>query len=452
MKFQHRFFTLIVLLVSFGCALMGTPSDTVGGQATDTVPTEPAEAASPTATYLPLVTEDEVVSPEPGELIQPADLVYVGAFRLPDGPPEIGWEWSGAAMTYYPAGDPGGTNDGFPGSIFGTGHDWNQYVSEISIPVPVISPGKNLDELNTATTLQDFHDIRAGLFPTFEIPRVGLEYLPPQGEQTTGKLYFAWAQHMGEGETNPSHGWSELDLADSQTAGAWRIGDYVNFVTGDYIFAIPQGWADAYTPGMYLATGRFRDGGQGAQGPSLLAYGPWNEGNPPTPNSMLSAIPLLMYGNVYTEGSPTMDNYHHSDEWSGGAWLTAGDKSAVIFVGTKGLGECWYGCADGTVWPDEPPFPPECPERGWWSTGFEGQVIFFDPADFAAVALGEMELWEPQPYAVLNIDAYLFNIQSSQQKSHLGAASFDRESGLLYVFEPLADEEKSLVHVWRVSQ
>jgi hypothetical protein len=28
--------------------------------------------------------------------------------------------------------------------------------------------------------------------------------------------------------------------------------------------------------------------------------------------------------------------------------------------------------------------------------------------------------------------------------------AFDRERGLLYVLEPLADEERTLVHVWRV--
>ncbi|GEM_PF-287592 len=387
----------------------------------------------------------------PAGLIQPADLVYEGAFRLPDGPPEIGWEWSGAAMAYYPDGDPSGPADGYPGSIFGAGHNWNQYVSEISIPVPVNSPSRDVNQLNTAATLQGFYNIRGDLFGEFEIPRVGLEYLPAQGAQTTGKLYFCWAQHMGEGDTNPSHGWCELSLSNPQTAGAWRIGNYWNYVTTDYIFAIPQAWADACTPGMYLATGRFRDGGQGAQGPSLLAYGPWNEGNPPAPGSTLPAVSLLLYGNAYTPGSPTMNNYQHSDEWAGGAWLTAGNKAAVIFVGTKGTGDCWYGCSDGTVWPDEPPFPPDCPERGWWSTAFEGQILFYDPADLAAVARGDMETWEPQPYATLNVDQYLYHVESSQQKEHVGAASFDRQRGLLYVFEPLADGDKSLVHVWRIA-
>jgi len=391
--------------------------------------------------------------PIPSGRLQPSNLAYAGAFRLPDGPPEIGWEWNltSSSMAYYPDGDLSGPADGYPGSIFGTGHDFNQYVSEISIPVPVDSPSKDLEALNTAITLQPFQDIRAGMFQGLEIPRVGLEYLPAQGAQQAGKLYFCWAQHMGEGDTNPSHGWCDLDLSNPNTAGAWRIGEYRNYVTTDYIFAIPQAWADAHTPGLYLATGRFRDGGQGAQGPSIFAYGPWNHGNPPAAGSTLNAVPLLLYGDVYTSGSPRMDNYHHSDEWSGAAWLTAGDKAAVVFVGTKGTGDCWYGCMDGTVWPDEPPYPPECPERGWWSSGFVGQMVFYDPSDLAAVAQGTMEPWEPQPYATMDIDAHLYHITSSQQKEHVGAASFDRQRGLLYVFEPLADEEKSLIHVWRVS-
>jgi hypothetical protein len=137
-----------------------------------------------------------------------------------------------------------------------------------------------------------------------------------------------------------------------------------------------------------------------------------------------------------------MVDYHHADEWSGGAWLTAGSKSAVIFVGTKGLGACWYGNPDGPCL--------DCEDRGWWSDRFVGQVLFYDPADLATVAQGEAETWKPQPYARLDIDEYLYHVESSQQKHHVGAAAFDRERGLLYVFEPLADGDKSLVHAWQV--
>ena len=402
--------------------------------------------------YLPIILKNYThISTR---LIQPTDLEYLGAFRLPEGPEEIGWEYSGAAMTYYPNGDPSGAMDGYPGSIFGTGHDWNQYVSEIDIPIPVIALSKDVTQLNTARTLQGFHDIRGDLFDDFEIPRVGLEYLPKQDGQATDKLYFCWGQHMQEGESGATHGWCELDLSNPQTRGTWRIGDQMNYVTNDYIFTIPQVWADTNTPGLLLATGRFRDGGQGGRGPALFAYGPWKEGNPPSPGSRLQTIPLLLYSSVSTAENLTLNNYHHSDEWSGGAWLTSHDNTAVIFVGTKGLGECWYGFADGTVWPDEPPYPPipapPSDDRGWWSDSFVGQMIFYDPADLAAVTRGDMQPYEPQPYATLDIDQFLFGVRSSQNKHHLGAAAFDRQRGHLYVFEPLADGDKSLVHVWRV--
>ena len=387
-------------------------------------------------------------------LIQPQDLAYEGAFRLPDGPPEVGWEWSGEAMAYCPKGDPRGPDDGYPGSIFGTGHNWNQHVSEISIPKPVVSRSKTLSELNTARTLQGFHRVRSDFYGYLEIPRAGLAYLPKQGRQTTDKLYFCWAPHMGEQEKNPTHGWCELDLAKPMSAGPWGIGGYTNYATTDYIFVIPKEWAAANTHGMRLATGRFRDGGQGGQGPNLFAYGPWHDGNPPARGAQVKATKLLQYDTVYTDGQRKLRGYHHSEQWTGGAWLTAGSKSAVVFVGTKGQGKCWYGFANGVVWPDEAPFPkiPDPPndDRGWWSTSFVGQMLFYSPADLAAVAKGKMEPNEPQPYAALDIDDVLFSVKSKQQRYHVGAASFDRKRGLLYVFEPRGDEDKSLVHVWRV--
>jgi len=392
---------------------------------------------------------------DPTERLQPGDLVYRGAFRLPDASGGSSWDYSGDAMAYYPNGDPSGPPDGHPGTIFGVGHDWQKYVSEISIPAPVVSINRSPDELNTATTLQEFRDVRAGvgsLNVLQELPRVGMEYLPPQGAQRSGKLYLCWGAHFQEDEQHvASHMWCDLDLSNSR--GAWCIGDYSLYSVNDYMFEIPRAWADVNTPGMRLATGRFRDGGWGGQGPALFACGPWNHGNPPAPDTVLRATPLLLYSSTASDEPPyhTLDSYHHADEWTGGAWLTAGNKAAVVFIGTKCWGECWYGLADGTVWPDEPPYPPDPQgQRGWWSTGFAGQMIFYDASDLAAVARGAMRPYEPQPYATLDIDQHLYGVVAGQQKSHLGAACFDRERGYLYVFEPRADGDKSLVHVWAV--
>jgi len=56
---------------------------------------------------------------------------------------------------------------------------------------------------------------------------------------------------------------------------AWRVGSYSIYSVNDYMFDIPTNWAAANTPGMLLATGRYRDGGWSGQGPTLFACGPW---------------------------------------------------------------------------------------------------------------------------------------------------------------------------------
>jgi len=385
--------------------------------------------------------------------IQPEDLVYRGAFRLPEGSGGTDWGWSGDALAYRPDGDPGSADDGFPGSLFGIGHDHQEFVSEISIPAPAASKAKNPEELPTARTLQPFADVRAGYFKDYEIYCSGLAYLPPQGRQKTPKLYFCFGQHMHEGYDGPTHGWCEADLQKPRTAGMWCIGQFQSYVTNDYLFPIPKAWADLHTPGKLLATGRFRDGGQGGRGPSLIAFGPWLDGDPPAPGTRLKTVPLILYSSVEADDTRTVRDYHHADEWEGGAWLTAGDKAAVVFVGTQGVGKCWYGFSNGVVWPDEAPFPPipgpPHDERGWWSTRFEGQMIFYDPADLAAVARGEKKPHEPQPYAVLRLDDRLFAVKGPQQKRHVRSCAFDPERGHLYVVESRADaDDKPLIHVW----
>ena len=227
-------------------------------------------------------------------------------------------------------------------------------------------------------------------------------------------------------------------------------------------------------------------------GPALFAYRPWvDEAGTPAPSGMqLEETVLLLYeSSINTEAiERCVDNYQHPDEWQGGAWITTGTgKSVVLFARTKGTGaKYWYGwvnpagpeypcveqelvgeftlCrqADGTSCPPED--LTECAGhndyRGWWSARFDAQFILYDPANLAAVAAGEMSSWEPQPYAVLDVDEFLFFSPpiwdqevlgtGVQRRNRIGAVAYDREGGHLYVLELFADEAKPLVHVWRV--
>ena len=98
--------------------------------------------------------------------------------------------------------------------------------------------------------------------------------------------------------------------------------------------------------------------------------------------------------------------------------------------------------------------------RGWWSARFDAQFILYDPDDLAKVASGLLKPWEPQPYAVLDIDEHLFLTRTPdtdqlagigpQRKYRTGGVAFDRANGLLYVLELFAEEAAPVVHTWQI--
>ncbi len=49
------------------------------------------------------------------------------------------------------------------------------------------------------------------------------------------------------------------------------------------------------------------------------------------------ALPLVWY----SEQHP-LAGHHPADRWTGGAWVTLGDRQAVVIVGRKALGEFYY--------------------------------------------------------------------------------------------------------------
>jgi hypothetical protein len=438
-----------------------------------------------------------ITAPSSTQRLYPSDFTYLGAFRLPgDGERPYTFAYGGNAMTFRSGGDPTGAADGYPGSLFVTGHDRlasgilpnGSQIAEVSIPVPVVS--KNLAELNQAKFIQGFHDAAYGLFPSpDEIPRIGMEYLDTAA--TGPKIHLAWVQHLQD--EVPSHAWIDPNLAAPNPQGTWYIGNqYIESVNG-YLFEIPASWADVYAGGRYLAKGRYRDGGWSGQGPALFAYRPWidDSGNPAPSGSRLSETVLLLYeSSLNTDDvvSHSLNNYQHTDEWEGGAWImTTTGKSAVMFAGTKGTGaKYWYGWINpaGAAFPcvetefvseftvcrlaNGSPCPPEdltgctghSEYRGWWGTRFDAQIILYDPADLAQVATGAAESWAPQPYATLDIDDRLLlnpaGIEADmlgtgdQRRFRIGAVAYDRSSDLIYVLELFADEARPVFHVWRV--
>ncbi len=464
--------------------------------------TEPtAEIAAQPAATQAVEPENQPVVVSTG-VISPDALQYMGAFRLPgEGDRPKTFAYGGNAMTFFPDGDPNGAEDGFPGSLFISGHDRISYgevpdgnqIAEVSIPVPVIS--RNLADLPLPVFLQDFSNVIGDHFKGLdEIPRMGMQYLnDPKGGSY---LHLAFGQHMQFG-SQPSHAMVSTDLDPASFLGEWYIGELDPHGINGFLFDLPQAWADSYARGYPLATGRMRDGGLAGMGPSLYAYQPFGaDGSTMPDGSHLDYVTLLQYENSLTTDdlSKGMTGYQHPDEWEGGAFMEdAAGKQAVVFAGTKGTGDkFWYGyldaenptqpcvdtgvtdyvtcrMADGSSCP-KADFSGCCDEeaglcatnRGWWSSRFDAQIIFYDPADLANVAAGNLESWQPQPYAALDIDEFLYFSPAEwdrpmlgwgdQRRFRIGDVTFDRENGILYVLELFGDETKPVVHVWKVAE
>jgi len=389
-----------------------------------------------------LITPDES---EKNRLIFPEDIVYQGAFKFPKiKSGSSRWGYGGSGLTYYPGGDPDGAEDGYPGSLYGIGHDWHQLVSEISIPIPVIS--KNYKDLNTAGTLQPFADITGGLLHrkvgkgTIKPDKVGgLAYLPKQGNQLSDKIYWNVFKyyHVMPGDLY-SHGWSNLDLARPDAKGLWHVGsfgnrNYSSKRTANYLFEIPIKWGDEILGGRYLITGKADGPGSGgnSHGPAMYAYAPYLEGNPPPDRAELDANILVMY----PPSKGCFPDWSHCDKWGGGAWLTTGKKSAVVIIGRKGLGEAFYGVGR----------PDDCSKsKGYHCTPYETQFLFYDPSDLAAVARGKKKYYEVLPYLIFRPKDFFWSSCSGR----VGGAAFDRKRGHLYIVQRKG--ENPVVHVFSV--
>ena len=333
-------------------------------------------------------------------------LDYQGAFRVPSGtfPGDPGnvdgretWAYGGRGLAFYPGGAGGG-------SLYGSCHAQIGWLGEMSIPAPVISATKTLGDLNTATQLQNF-------YPGGATGVLGLEYLPAQGSQSTGKLYAV----SGAGNSGSAQilSWCELDLSNPQVQGPWNPTNLDSRLGEELAMEIPSAWAGTHVGGRALAIGGHW--GLWGRGPALWAAAPWLEPTQPPPAGDMPGTVLLRY-----DASNTMQDYHPEDEWKCGAWLELGSDQAAIFAGRKAT-------TVGTV------------------TTYAATILFYYPDDLAQVASGAWETYDPQPYAVLDVESLMFGAGHAL----LGMA-YDRQGHVVYIAEDYGDGSAPLIHAWNV--
>ena len=414
--------------------------------------------------------------------LMPDNLVYQGAFSFPDGDE---WAYSGHALAWYPHGDPTGSEDGYPGSLYAAAHVHGGYIGEISIPAPAKTEA--LIDLPKAEVIQPPADITGGWKDncTFHPECIyreldGLVYL-----SNINKIAWNLRDWYNTARFDQdSLGWSNLEMNDPQAQGVWHIGNrdndndtFHNAKTSNYLFKAPESFAANWLDGKWLIAGSSREGGAlgGSQGPTLFALAPWEDGNssangnppaddnptadanppaddnPPAASSNLDALALLYYPENYDcvwENSDicAYPGYRGADHWNGGAWIETASGSAVLITGRKGLGEGCYGL------PEECGNDPCVTSKGYHAYPYQPQVLFYDPEALKAVRSGIKDPWQVLPYHVLSLENIAYNAGCGV----IGAAAWDPDNGRLYITEKEIDAVDhgiwggTVVHVWKI--
>ncbi|MDZ7391617.1 MAG: T9SS type A sorting domain-containing protein [candidate division KSB1 bacterium] len=395
-----------------------------------------------------------------GSLISPSGFEYLGAFALPED-----FSWGGDAIAYYRDGDGGqsGATDGFPGSLFisNLNQPENGLVGEVNIPIPNISPQKNVEQLNQSAILTQPVNIRPSNVNNWDfvdVWRSALEYVPEES-----RLYSAWSYYYTvTGEKHVCISCCDAaNLSGSTKYGAWYVGNAaqppIDAMISDWLFSAPQSWADANSSGRNLITGRYREGGLSGLGPTMYAFSRVGS-TPPAANSALPITTLLEYGSVEGVDDYTfpnaIDGYKHSDDWREALWLTAEQQQAVVIIGNKALGHNWYGYHGEQMRHDwviaDVPYPDfwetDPDGKGWRAHVKQPMIIFYNPDDLAKVAKGQMNSYEPQPYAALRFSRDIFFGKDQE----IVSATCDPQNRLLYVTEFVRElEGRLIIHAWR---
>jgi hypothetical protein len=390
----------------------------------------------------------------------------------------------GGSLSYRPNGNNGN------GSLFvGNGNYAEGYVGEINIPsTPSVSA--MIGDLPYATEIQSSTNATNGMIAAHADVDVfgGVAYLPAQGTHTTEKLYWAGFEYYNVDSTDyDSMGSMSVNLSNPSPDGIWHVGPrdatHHGNRSGDIIFRVDQGWADAHANGRYIAVGRQREGGtyHGSAGPVMFLVAPWDETGLVN-GSVLPVSDALYYptsvdahegGRGWQEitynGDNDHTNFQGADRWHDGTWVNINDEHTVVISGRRGTydhtdvpANC-TGCNE-----DLDGYGPHCygygiteidghdycpspigttSYKGVHSGPYKSVLIFYDADDMISNIAGTTDPWETDPYGMYEVgDDWKFGDGSS----YVGGVAFDTDNNKLYVAQVCVDSPGCypLVHVY----
>ena len=403
---------LAVLSLVFVTAVCAATGQTVSAPlaAPSTADSQPITAADPTA----------------ARRVQAADLIYAGAFRIPQGD-RVGCDYGTGAHCFTYGGLFGLGPNG--GSLYLRGHAWAGGVGEVSIPA-------TLTLAETATVLQDIHDPSDGVeVDPGEVngqgPFAGLVY--NDRLIVSGSTYYD-----ADGSQTDTHGVSGLDLSRASDFDGWYRFDPALVANprsiGGYMTAIPSEW-QALLGGPAL-TGNccLSIISNSSAGPAATVFDPADVGV----SGVLTGTTVLYYPIQHPlEPENTQNEYFNLATQMGGIAFPSGTRS-VLFIGRQGTGPYCYG--------DGAPCSDLCDgSKGTHAYPYRHQIWAYDANDLLAVKNGAAQPWEIRPYAI-----WALSDMDSSGCAAISGAAYDPTTNRLYVAADYGDEP--IIHVYTIDR
>ena len=326
-------------------------------------------------------------------LLQASDLQYQGAFRVPTG------KFGSDEYAIFDFSDEGLAYNANHNSLFIKGHIYGQLVAEISIPAIVNS--SNMNNLKTATVLQNFAEITEGHLWDENIGN---------GMRLGGLLVYnlkligaTWAYYDGAGQQTKSHFTSGMTLATSgDFHGLYTVGNvFPAFVGGD-MTTVPSEWQSAL--GGPALTGHCCTSiiSHQSLGPSAWVFDPDKLGvQNPVPATPVVEYPIDHPTLGTWEGNGSIHPLYNMSTLITGIVFPPGMRS-VLFFGRTGTGTPCYGCGGstnpGAECANEWCYDPVDSSKGTHVYPYSPYLWAYDVNDFIAVKNGTKNPWDISPY------------------------------------------------------
>jgi len=369
-------------------------------------------------------------------LVQKSDLVYVGAFRVPQGSSDTStFNYGGTALGLGQGGQ----------SLFMTGHDWHQRSAELSIPQ--IINNANITGLATASLLQSFSDPTEGRLAQINPSDTNSKKIGGHLAYN-GNLYVTgWSYYDGAGTQSASHFRRPVDLSTrGQVVGPVRVGSqYPGYVHG-FMATIPSEWRAAFGGPALTGHGGASIASIQSNGPAASVFDPEKIGS----GGQVAATALVGYplaqslARQYGANESGAANPYWSVTSSvDGAAFPAGTRS-VLFFGRHGTGAYCYGTGGAS---GGDCYDPADTSKGSHAYPYAYQVWAYDANDLLAVKSGSKAQYQVRPYAV-----WTFELPYAPGTRKLGGVAYDQATGRIYLSQLCADSNCApVIHVMRVA-